>query len=247
MDPIIQKLLILGFVVILTSFAGSLLPFFFYSKKKALNTFVSFGAGVLIAAAFVHMVPEALNLMLYKAREASIWILVGFLLLFVLERFIMIHPCEELECNFHYLGWTAFIGLSIHSLTAGVALGASMLEENLGYLVFLAIITHQLPEAFSLSSLLAVSGFKKKKTIVLVFLYSLMIPIGSILAVYSLRVLPAKVVGIALAISAGTFLHISTSDLLPTIHKVEKDRYINLIAFLLGLFSMIFLPEFLPH
>jgi len=75
----------------------------------------------------------------------------------------------------------------------------------------------------------------------------LMVPLGSIVAVYSLKFFPSKIVGIALAVSAGTFLHIATSDLLPTIHKVEQDRHINLIAFLLGLLAMIFVPEFLLH
>ena len=149
-----------------------------------------------------------------------------------------------MECDFHYMGWTAFICLSIHSLTNGMALGVALVDDHLTSIVFLAIIVHKFPEAFSLSSLLLAAGFRKKNIFALMFLFSIMVPLGAWIAIVFLQRYSDGILGSVLALSGGTFLHISTSDLLPTIHKVQAGKYINLISFLLGLALTLFIPEF---
>ncbi|MDP2603781.1 MAG: hypothetical protein Q8S00_14485 [Deltaproteobacteria bacterium] len=71
----------------------------------------------------------------------------GFLLIFVMERFVFIHACEEHECDIHQMGIPAFLGISLHSLLDGVALGAGLLLPQLGAVVLLAVIVHKMPDS----------------------------------------------------------------------------------------------------
>jgi len=64
-----------------------------------------------------------------------------------MERFVFIHACEEHECDIHQMGIPAFLGISLHSLLDGVALGAGLLLPQLGPVVLLAVIVHKMPDS----------------------------------------------------------------------------------------------------
>ena len=68
--------------------------------------------------------------------------------------------------------------------------------------------------------------------------FALMTPLGALLTLSSLQILNTPALGIVTAISVGTFLHISLSDLLPEVHRHLGNRNRNLAAFLVGLLFM---------
>jgi zinc and cadmium transporter len=105
-------------VVVLT-LVGGLLPLVREWDRRTIRLLLAFGTGVLLGAAFFHMIPEAATGL---GRGVGAPILAGFLAIYVLERFVMVHPCEEQECNFHQMGMAAFVGLTVHALLAAGAL-----------------------------------------------------------------------------------------------------------------------------
>jgi zinc and cadmium transporter len=225
-------------LVMAAGWAGALLPMFFFRPKKDsryLRLFISLGAGVLLGAAFLHLIPDALESI---GKATGFWLLAGFLFLFLLEMFTFSHPCEEDHCDYHKIGWIAFAGLSLHNLVNGIALGSALSIPALGFVVFLATLGHKAPEFFSLSSLLVAGRRSKAQAAFLILIVSCMIPAGAVLSQLFLAQKTSQFLGAALAFSAGTFIHIAVVDLVPDIHQAKHWRNYHFAAFMSGLFLM---------
>ncbi len=222
--------------ILVGSLAGGALPLLGGMRRS--DVLLSFSAGVMLGAGFIHMLPEAVEGAGFRAVP---FVLVGFLFLFLVERFALVHVCAEpgplpghadhahqpghdphcaTGCQVHTVGLAAFVGLSLHTLVDGFALGAASQETGLGFFVFLAILLHKIPSSFSLSTILAAEGYSRRRALLLNGLFALMVPAGA--ALYALlrgAVQVEAFTAYALAASAGTFLHLALSDILPDLHR----------------------------
>ncbi len=249
--------------------AGGALPL--VGRWSRSDTLLSFSAGVMLGASFFHMLPEAVE---GAGRTALPFVAVGFLVLWFMERFVLVHACAEpgpdadevdggaevaasaveagahvhahvhvhgdgTGCEVHTMGLAAFVGLSIHTLIDGFALGASSSRAELGLLVFLAILAHKIPNAFSLSAILRHEGYSRGRALAMNAAFALTIPLGA-----GLYLLLRDLVHVdtftsyALAASAGTFLHLAFSDILPDVHRRNGARPSHGLALLVGLGAM---------
>lgn len=216
-----------------------LLPLIWNWQSKHLDVFGAFGAGVLLAAAFVHMLPEANQAM---GEISGFYVLAGFLFIYFIEDFLMAHSHGGEPCPNHKIGWSALIGLSAHSIVAGVALGVGLQESNstmLSSALLAAIAIHKVPETLALMALILNSGWNKRAALIALVFFALMGPSGVIFSflpwISSEFAQSQKFFGAALALSAGTFVFIASSDLLPSLHRHGSHKYLNLLAFLLGI------------
>ena len=221
--------------VFIVTFLGGWIPTVKTWKHQTFRMLISFCAGILLGAVFFHMLPEISPIL---GNDLGIPIIIGFLGIYVLEKFVMVHPCEEGACNYHKVGIAAYWGIGFHSLLDGVAIGAgSML--NLSFIILLAVTLHRFPAALALSSILVKGGdFSRKKILISMFLFSLATPVGAVFALTALNDMGSYPVGVALALSAGIFLYISIGDLLPTVHEIDEKKYYNLICLSLGVAVM---------
>lgn len=218
--------------VIFISLLGSFLPLMRELSQRALALLLSFSAGVLLGAVFFHMLPETGELL----GEHLGWpVLAGFLLIFVLERFVFVHACEERQCDIHQMGLPAFLGISLHSLLDGLALGAGLMLPHLGPVVLLAVIIHKMPDSISISTILLSAGWNRRKVAMLSLLFSLTTPLGALLAFLFFRSMSEANIAVAIGISGGTFLAIATADILPQVHRIEERNPLTLVFLLLGL------------
>ncbi|MCE9667482.1 ZIP family metal transporter [Myxococcus stipitatus] len=219
--------------------------------------FLAFAAGVMLGAAFFHMLPEA-----YAGGGWWAFALMpaGFVFLLVLERYLVAHAGEDLPGDHmsghgrsaqqagQVLGLTAFLGLSTHTLFDGIALGSAV-EEGVGLMALLAIVAHKVPSALSLASILKSEGRSRGGILLLSALYGAMVPAGALLyfvfdAMLHFESLAPK----ALSFSAGTFLYIAVSDLLPHVHRHGKDQPgRNVLALFVGLALMFLLARWVGH
>ncbi|MFL5321172.1 MAG: ZIP family metal transporter [Myxococcaceae bacterium] len=238
-------------VIFLTALTGGLIPIFGGKRARSV-TFLAFAAGIMLGAAFFEMLPEAFHKGGYQSFAV---VPIGFLALFLLERYVLVHVCEEPpECEEHghgkpsALGLTAFLGMSAHTLFDGVALASSVLE-GIGLTALVAITAHKFPSSLSLASILHSERAQKKVSLLYIVAFGLMVPMGA--GIYLLldsalhfETFSAR----ALAFSAGTFLYISVSDLLPHVNRHGKDhRFIHIVALGAGLGLMFGLAQLLPH
>jgi zinc and cadmium transporter len=228
--------------IALCSLAGGLVPLIGDWSRRSLLLPVSFSGGVLLGATFFDMIPES-------APMLGDWLgwplLAGFLTIFVLERFVLVHPYPEgAEEHGHahhiHLGLTAYAGLSFHSLLDGLALSSSYQKPELGGVVLLAIIFHKIPDAFALTSLLLLDRWSRGPIVFWMTLFALATPLGAIATWVFLRGAGNAVIGASIALSAGTFLAVATSDVLPQIRRFNSadqlpHRLWPLVALMLGL------------
>ncbi|MXY50651.1 MAG: hypothetical protein F4Y38_15335 [Gemmatimonadetes bacterium] len=138
-------------------------------------------------------------------------------------------------------------GLGLHTITEGIALGASMrvglmhdggtMLAGLG--VFLAIMLHKPLDAYSIIGLMRVSGYGNRTCTLTNIGFALLCPLVTILTFFGVGLLSQldelHVVGYVMAFAAGVFLCISLSDLLPEIQFHSHDRGILILAFLIGI------------
>ena len=215
---------------------GGWIPTIKLWTQETFRLVISFCAGILLGAVFFHVLPEISTVL---GRHLGYSVMFGFLLIFVLEKFIMVHPCEEGECDYHKIGIAAYIGIGFHSILDGIAIGAGTMM-NLSFIIILAVTLHKFPAALALSSLL-VKGkeYTKKKILLSMFIFALATPVGALGAVFIFQGVDDYVVATALGISAGTFLFISIGDLLPTVYEEHEKGYKNLVSLCLGTLVMI--------
>jgi zinc and cadmium transporter len=215
---------------------GGWIPTIKLWSQETFRLVISFCAGILLGAVFFHVLPEISTVL---GRQLGYSVMFGFLLIFVLEKFIMVHPCEEGECDYHKIGVAAYVGIGFHSILDGIAIGAGTMM-NLSFIIILAVTIHKFPAALALSSLL-VKGkeYTKKKILVSMFIFALATPVGALVSVFVFQGVDDYVVATALGISAGTFLFISIGDLLPTVYEEHEKGYKNLVSLCLGTLVMI--------
>jgi zinc and cadmium transporter len=136
-------------------------------------------------------------------------------------------------------GWMAVVGLTIHTFMNGVGLAGEVKHDTTpvagvaaalvpGLALFLAIAFHKPADALAISTVLLRKGVSKRKLMLVQFGFAAMVPLGAA-AFYALagRIdegLQRQVTGAALAFSAGTFLFIALSDLLPEVQFHRHDR-----------------------
>lgn len=215
--------------------ASAGIPLWLERRIGRIEILLAGSAGVMLGAAFFHMLPEAIR----GGGPAVVpFAAVGLLALFLLERFVLVHVCEEPEegCDVHpTVGLAAFLGLAAHTLVDGVALAAAT-GAGVGVLVFVAILAHKVPASVTLSSILVASGYSRARVLGMTLVLALMIPAGA--AAYALagRAVPAQeFTPAAIAFSAGTFLHLALSDLLPDVHRRAGTRAPPMVALLAGI------------
>ena len=222
-----------GVLIFLAAFAGGALPMCLpWLDEGRLRLTVSLGAGLLLGMAMLHLLAEAVHLI---PETFAYFFLAGFLLLLLLECFVMVHACEEHGCDFHTVGLAAFLGLTVHGAVEGFALASTAHVEGLAPLVFIAILAHKLPAGVALTSILRLS--KRSRAQIWTFIVGVAAsgPLGIWLAAVVLEHTPLpNAAGVLLALSAGTFLYVAACDLLPEMHRSSSHKWSRLVLFLVG-------------
>jgi zinc and cadmium transporter len=105
--------------------------------------------------------------------------------------------------------------------------------------VFVAILAHKIPNAFSLSAILRAEGYSRPRALAMNAAFALMVPIGAASYVVLRQLVRVETfASMALAGSAGTFLHLSLSDILPDVHRRGVARWRLTLAVIAGLAMM---------
>ncbi len=228
----------------LTAAAANVLGGLFIVRRdwshQYLKYFVALGAGFMLAAAFLEVIPESLRL---AGPSALLLVLGGYFLVHFFE-----HP---LAPHFHFgeethleammpqhAGFTALLGLTIHTFFDGVAIASGFLVSNwLGGVIFLAVFLHKLPEGFTVASLMLASGQSRRTAL----LASALLGVATLAGVLLMNLLRADV-GYALPLSAGVTLYVAASDLIPEVNR-EPGVGMALVVFL-GVALMLVLQRF---
>ena len=217
------------FVVSLVSLVG-IFAFVANEKilKKILFILVGFSAGALMGGAFFHLIPEAIEEL--SPSLGSIYILIGFCIFFIIERFLHWHHCHKGRCDAHTFTYMNLIGDSIHNFVDGLIIAASfIISIPLGIAATIAVIAHEIPQEMGDFAVLVYGGFSKTKALLFNFLTALTAIVGALFG-YVLSNLTKEIIPFILLFAAGGFIYIAASDLVPELHK-EKNMKKSLYSF----------------
>jgi len=193
-----------------------------------LKYFIALGAGFMLAATFLSMLPEALRL----NAHAPLLILGGYFLVHFFEHTIAphFHFGEEVHDDLMVhpaVGYSALVGLSIHTFFDGVSIASGFLVSvPLGMLIFCAVALHKIPEGFTVASIALASGRSKR------FALSAACVLGAatlagVLGMHRF----ADAVAYALPLSTGVTLYVAASDLMPEVNEA-RGPLMPLVVFL---------------
>jgi len=213
--------------VILVSLISLIGVFTLSFKKKRLEkilTFmVSFAVGGLLGDAFLHLLPESF-LKLGANTTTSLFILLGILIFFILEKFLRWQHCHVplSEEHQHPLVAVNLVGDTVHNLIDGMVIGASFLVGiPIGVATTLAVILHEIPQEIGDFGTFLYWGVSVKKALIFNFLSATSAILGAVISLF----LGPRIGGFNLAllpITAGGFLYIAGSDLIPELQHDVK-------------------------
>jgi zinc and cadmium transporter len=233
------------FYAIIATLAVSLISFVgvitLFLKDRILNKIVYYlvaiSAGSLMGGAFFHLIPEAIEAVEevghHGVENIFIAVLIGFGIFFILERVLHWHHCHKHKenCEVHPFTYLNLIGDGLHNFIDGVVIVAAFsLSIEIGIATTIGVILHEIPQEISDFGVLIYGGFSKLKAIFFNFISACMAVIGSLFG-YLLINLAQGMIPFLVALTAGGFIYISASDLIPELHK-ESKFYKSLIAFI---------------
>jgi zinc and cadmium transporter len=211
--------------------------------KKILLYLVSFSAGGLFGDVFIHLIPEVIEEFGFGINS-SIVILSGITVTFILEKFLQWRHCHipTSHDHPHSFAYMNLFGDSIHNFIDGLIIGGSYFANiSLGVATTLAVIFHEIPQEIGDFGVLIYGGFKKSRALFFNFLTALTALMGVIMAL-TLGSLLQDMNQYILLFSAGNFIYIAGSDLIPELHKEEPillKSSLQLIAFVFGFLIML--------
>ena len=204
-----------------------------------------FAAGVLLAAAFTDLLPEALHESTKEPRDVLVWALLGILGFFMLERFLRFFHHHHEHGKEKASSSLIIIGDTLHNALDGIAIGAAFLiDVPTGIVATMAVAAHEIPQEIGDFGLLLKNGMEKSK-VILVNILSALATTATALITFALGDSDKFPIPALLAITAGFFVYIAASDIIPEIHESTKKgkRDIRPWLLLLGAaFIMIFSP-----
>jgi len=255
--------------VFAASLLGGWLPRRLHMTHTRTQLIMSLVAGLMLGVAFFHLIPHAALAREAGVDFAMAWVMAGLVFMLLLLRLFHFHQhdfgtleqgCDHTDANQHShshahehshpappggaFTWVGLLmGLSIHTVIDGVALGAVMRADAdavagmLGAGVFLAILLHKPLDALSIETVLTAAGQSPRQRHTVNILFSLLCPLTAILFWYSVDLTPgdARLLAGALAFSGGAFICIALGDLLPEIQFHSHDRGKLTLLFLLGI------------
>ena len=227
-DPILMSL-VLGLTAAAADVFGGAIIVQKNWERRYLKYFVALGAGFMLATAVTEMVPESLRL---AGSRAPLFILAGYLIVHFFEHTVTphfhfgeeTHPDEFVHAHKSY---SVLLGLTIHTFFDGIAIASGFLVSTwLGWVIFLAVFLHKIPEGFTVASVMLASGRSRG----IAWGSSALLGAATLAGVLTMSVLE-RFLSAGLALSAGVTIYVAASDLMPEVNK-EPGVKMALVVFL---------------
>lgn len=210
--------------------------------RKTVVFLVSFAAGALFGDAIIHLLPESFE-KIGSSLTASLLILSGIIFFFILEKFIHWRHCHVLgsEKHIHPVVFMNIFGDVVHNFIDGMLIAGSFLVSiPLGVTTSIAVIMHEIPQEIGDFGVLLHGGLTVRKALTLNFLTATSAIAGALLVLIVGPHIQEMIVFL-LPMTAGGFLYIAGSDLIPELkHETKIAASIGqLLAILLGVSVMV--------
>ncbi len=205
--------------------------------RSYLRYFVALGSGFMLGTALLEMLPESLKL---AGDNAPLLIVAGYFVVHLFEHTVTPHfhfgeetHAEEFVAA--HKGYSVMFGLAIHTFFDGIAIASGFLVSRwLGWVIFIAVFLHKIPEGFTAASIMIASGRSKR----IAWAASAFLGAATIAGVLTMASV-SRALAAGLPLSAGVTLYVAASDLIPEVNK-EPGIGMALMVFVgLGILFML--------
>lgn len=235
--------------ILLASAAGGLLSVLLASvalnlKSEWVPVMVSYAIGALLGAAFLEILPHALEHAEHTEAVSGV-VLAGIFGFFILEKLVLWRHCHTEHCEAHGTeapahdhgrsGLMITVGDTVHNFVDGVMIAAAFLVDvKLGVVTAFAIAAHEVPQELGDFLILLHSGYSKGRALMLNLLSSAAMLVGALLGYFLLESLH-ELLPYMLALAAAGMIYVAVADLIPGLHKRVELGHTAQQALLIGL------------
>ncbi|HEY9381210.1 MAG TPA: ZIP family metal transporter [Burkholderiales bacterium] len=240
----------------------------FGARQSWINPLISFAIGALLGAAFLDILPHALQTS--DPHTVAATVLFGILVFFILEKLVLWRHCHLEECEAHdppvlgiaparshqhgnhdngdhgRSGLLILVGDSFHNFVDGVLIAAAFMENtSLGIVTATAVIAHEVPQEIGDFLILLHSGYSKTRAFALNLLSSLAMLLGALLAYFALQLVTGAI-DVLLGLAAASMIYVAVADLIPGLHKRPELRATaqQVVLIVLGILTVWLVGEF---
>jgi len=206
------------------------------TPQRWVSALVSFAIGALLGAAFLEILPHALESST-DPRTIAAAVLIGILGFFLLEKLVLwrhyhigdddsrSHAQAEHVGNDHgRSGLLILVGDSFHNFVDGVLVAAAFMQDtSLGIVTATAVIAHEIPQEIGDFLILLNSGYSRARAFALNLLSSLAMVVGGLAGYFALQQMQ-EWSNILLAVAAASMIYVAVADLIPGLHKRTELR-----------------------
>ncbi len=213
-------------------------------RRGVLPVFLSYATGVLLATAFLDILPEALEAL--GAEHVFATVLGAVVVFFALEKLIRWHHHDGHEHK--AAGPLVLIGDAVHILVDGVVIAAAFLTSvPLGVAAGIAVAAHEIAHKLGDFAILLDAGYRPARAYWLSLATSLPGPVGAVVAYFSLGPL-AGAGPYLLAVAAGSFIYIANADLVPELHAQQGQMpfLLQMVCIVVGIGTVVLMHVLLP-
>lgn len=214
--------LLLGLAAALAEVFGGLIIVRQHWERRYLQYFIAFGAGFLLGAVFLEMIPEALHL---GGSQTLYLVLAGYLVVHLAEHTLSshFHFGEEVhgeQMAARHRSFSVLAGLMIHAFFDGIAISSGFIVSNwLGLVLFAAIFLHKIPEGFTVASVMVAAGQGPRVALT----SAVLLGVATVAGVLTMMLFSARV-GVGLPLAAGVCIYVAASDLIPEVNQQPGIR-----------------------
>jgi zinc and cadmium transporter len=229
----------------------------FAAGTHRVSMLISYAIGALLGAAFLEILPHALEH--GDPQRMAATVLVGILVFFLLEKLVLWRHCHHDHCEAHDAqapthdhgrsGLLILVGDTFHNFVDGVLIAAAFMESTeLGIVTALAIIAHEIPQEVGDFLILLHSGYSRMKALAFNLLSSLATLVGAMLAYFALSGLTEWIPSL-LGLAAASMIYVAVADLIPGLHKrTELKATLQQVLLIgLGVGSILLVGELVGH
>ena len=209
--------LILGLVAALADVLGALILVRRDWEMRYLRYFVALGAGFMLSAVMLEMLPESFRL---SFHWTPLLVLAGYCLIHLVEHALTPHFHFGGGTHHHgfvsaHTGNSVVAGLAAHSLFDGVAIASGfVLSTWLGWVIFIAILLHKVPEGFTVASVTLASGHSRRAALS----SAMVVAAATLVGVLVINLFPGWV-RIGLPVASGVAIYVTATDLVPEVNR----------------------------
>lgn len=248
LQPSTNAILASGLSSLLGLVGGFLLLLRYQGVKGWSKYIVSFAAGALLGAAFFDLLKEAIEGNPGKISSVFGWTMFGFVLFFIIEKFILWHHHGDEDETGHqhdHLIPLNIIGDAVHNFVDGTIIATTFLvNPGIGLATALAVFFHEIPREIGDFSIMIFAGMSRKGVIWWNILGALVSPLAAVVTVSALHNVSQLQLPL-LGIAAGNFIYIAAADLIPEIHRDKggKHSIVQLSLLVAGLLTIVWLSQ----